>query len=99
MRFGRNSGHFLRKKVMMKLFFSSAALCLFFAALALPSCAAAQTGTLHGTVQDPSGAVVPSASISLTGGAQPLQTKSGADGQYTFRSVAPGTYTVSVTAR
>ena len=83
----------------MKLFYSSVALCLFFAALALPSCAAAQTGTLHGTVQDPSGAVVPGAAISLTGGAQPLQTKSGADGQYAFRSVAPGSYTVSVTAK
>jgi len=59
----------------------------------------AQTGALHGTVQDPSGAVVPGAAISLTGGAQPLQTKSGADGQYVFRSVAPGAYTVSITAK
>ena len=99
MRFGRNSGHFLHKKVMMKLFYFPVTLCLFFAALALPSPAAAQTGTLHGTVQDPSGAVVPGAAISLTGGAQPAQTKSGADGQYAFRSIAPGTYSVSVTAK
>jgi hypothetical protein len=64
---------------MMKLFYCPAALCLSFVAVAWP--AAAQTATLHGTVQDPSGAVVPGASVSLTGGAQPLQTKSAADGQ------------------
>jgi hypothetical protein len=85
---------------MMKLFRCPAALCLFFAALALPSCAAAQTATLHGLVQDPSGAVVPGAVISLTGGsAQPMQTKSGADGQYAFRSIAPGSYSVTVAAK
>ena len=88
---------------MMKLFRCPAALCLLLAALALPSCAAAQTGTLHGTVQDPSGAVVPNATItaiSLTGGGvQPLQTKSGADGQYAFRSIAPGSYSVTATAK
>jgi hypothetical protein len=88
---------------MMKLFYFPVALSLLFAALAWPAATAAQTGTLHGTVQDPSGAVVPNATItaaSLTGdGTKPLQTKSGADGQYSFRSVAPGTYTVSVTAK
>jgi hypothetical protein len=84
---------------MMKLFYFPVALCLFFIALAMPATAAAQTGTLHGQVTDPSGAVVPGAAISLTGGAQPLQTKSGADGQYAFRSIAPATYTVSVTAK
>ncbi|MGD0480920.1 MAG: carboxypeptidase regulatory-like domain-containing protein [Terracidiphilus sp.] len=79
------------------------ALVLFFIALAWPAAAAAQTGTLHGVVQDPSGAVVPNATItaiSLTGGgAQPVQTKSGADGQYSLRSLAPGSYTLTVTAR
>ena len=84
---------------MMNLFYFPVSLCLFFAALAWPVGAAAQTGTLHGQVTDPSGAVVPGAAISLTGGAHPLQTKSGADGQYAFRSVAPGSYTVSVTAK
>jgi Carboxypeptidase regulatory-like domain len=84
---------------MMKLFYFPVALCLFFVALAWPAAASAQTGTLHGQVTDPSGAVVPGAAISLTGGAQPLQTKSGADGQFAFRSIAPATYTVSVTAK
>ncbi len=83
----------------MKPLWRLAALCLFLSALALPEHAVAQTGTLHGAVQDPSGAVVPSASVSLTGGAQPLQTKSAADGQYSFRSIAPGSYTITATAK
>jgi hypothetical protein len=71
---------------------------LFLVALAGPA-AVAQTGTLHGQVQDPSGAVVPGAAISLTGSPATLQTKSGADGQYTFRSIAPGSYSITVTAK
>ncbi|MGD0738261.1 MAG: carboxypeptidase regulatory-like domain-containing protein [Terracidiphilus sp.] len=88
---------------MMKLFYSPAALCLFLVALAWPAAAIAQTGTLHGVVQDPSGAVVPNATISAVsltgGGAQPLQTRSAADGQYSFRSIAPGSYTITATAK
>jgi hypothetical protein len=83
----------------MKLLNCPVVLCLFLASLALPSCAAAQTAALHGTVQDPSGAVIPGAAISLTGGAQPMQTKSAADGQYSFRSVAPGSYSITVNAK
>jgi hypothetical protein len=75
------------------------ALVLYFAALLLPVAAAAQTATLHGLVTDPSGAVIPGASVSLTGGAQPLQAKSGADGQYAFRRLAPGSYTVTASAK
>jgi hypothetical protein len=74
------------------------ALVLFLVALVGPA-AVAQTATLHGQVQDPSGAVVPGATVSLTGGAQPLATKSGADGQYSFRSVAPGTYSITASAK
>ncbi len=71
----------------------------FLFALALPSMAAAQTAALHGQVQDPSGAVVPGAAILLTNGAQTLQTKSSADGQYAFRVLAPGVYTVTAAAK
>ncbi len=72
---------------------------LFFVALALPSRILAQTATLHGQVQDPSGAVVPGAAISLAGGAKTLQTRSSADGQYAFRALPPGSYTITVNAK
>lgn len=81
------------------IFFSRiSALCLVIASLLLPATAAAQTATLHGQVTDPSSAVIPGAAISLTGGAQPLQATSSADGEYAFHAIAPGSYTVSVTA-
>jgi hypothetical protein len=86
----------------MNLFSRVAVLCLVAAHLLLPVAAAAQTAALHGQVTDPSGAVIPGAAISLTGGAAPaaapIQTQSGADGQYSLRALAPGSYTVSVTA-
>ena len=87
----------------MKPLWRLAALCLFLSVVALPTHAVAQTGTLHGVVQDPSGAVVPNATVSAVsltgGGAQPLQTTFAADGQYTFRSIAPGSYTITATAK
>ncbi len=60
--------------------------------------AGAQTGALRGAVVDPSGAVVPGASVTLTLGDQILRSKSGGDGRYAFRSLAPGSYVVAVTA-
>jgi len=82
----------------MNFFSRFATLFLVAASLLLPVVAAAQTASLHGQVTDPSGAVIPGAAISLTGGVAPTQTQSGADGQYAIRSLAPGSYTVSVTA-
>jgi len=61
--------------------------------------AAAQTGALRGTVLDPSGAAVPGAAIALTLARQTERTKSGADGRYTFHSLAPGDYALTVTAQ
>jgi len=54
-------------------------------------------GTVSGTVKDATGAVIPGATVTLTGengNAQQVQT--GPDGAYTFRGIAPGTYSVSV---
>jgi len=67
---------------------------------ALPMSLVAQvTGSLHGQVQDPSGAVVPGAAVTLRGGGQVLDTQSGADGGYSFRGIPAGTYTLGVQAQ
>ena len=56
------------------------------------------SGTVRGTVKDDTGGVIPSAVVTLADEQGTLQTaNSGRDGSYTFRAVAPGTYTVSAT--
>lgn len=83
----------------MKLSSYLAVFFLSLAAFPFPVAMLAQTDTLHGYVQDPTGAVVPGATVSLAGGAGNLQTRSSADGQYAFHALAPGSYTITVTAR
>jgi carboxypeptidase family protein len=67
--------------------------------LSLPLRAVAQTSTLHGTVVDPSGAVVPGAGVTVAHEGQVQQTKSAANGSYAFHSLVAGSYTVTVTAK
>lgn len=59
------------------------------------------TGSMQGTVTDPSGAVVPGAHLMLTGttliGTKEADTD--AQGQYHFVNLPPGTYTIKVTAK
>jgi len=70
--------------------------------LAATGSAAAQAGTaaaaLTGTVRDPSGAVLPGASIVLTNTKTGIkqESASNATGNYRIANVTPGTYTVSV---
>lgn len=58
-------------------------------------------GTLRGTVQDPSGAVIPGAEVIVTnqttGGKQTTQSTS--SGEYVFPNLQVGTYMVEVTAK
>ena len=58
--------------------------------------AQAATGTLRGQVQDPSGAVIPNATVTLTtpDGHTAATTTSGGDGSYQIKNIAPGTYIV-----
>src|SRR5690349_1126373 len=57
------------------------------------------TGTVRGTVKDTTGGVIPGAVVTLTNSNGTEQTqKSGRDGSYTFRGVAPGAYTISATS-
>jgi len=67
--------------------------------LVLPSLLPAQTvsGTISGTVADPSGLAVPNATVTLTNsntGVKVVQT-TGANGEFTFTAVLPGRYSVT----
>ena len=55
--------------------------------------------TVHGTVLDPDGALVPGATVTLTSSTGKAQTAtSGSDGTYTFHAVSAGTYIMTSTA-
>jgi hypothetical protein len=68
-----------------------------------PSLLLGQTrnATLHGTVTDPTGAVIPGASTSIItpGGETIASLTTDASGAYQSRSLAPGTYIVVVSAQ
>jgi hypothetical protein len=51
---------------------------------------------VHGVVTDPDGALIPGATVTLTGNGPVVTAKSGSDGTYSA-VVTPGTYTVTVT--
>lgn len=57
-----------------------------------------KTSSLHGDVLDPTGAVVPTATVTLTHGTQALHTTSGPHGRYAFPHLPPGNYAISATA-
>jgi outer membrane receptor for ferrienterochelin and colicin len=65
--------------------------------LLLPTYVFAQSVTVSGAVVDTSGGVVPGATVVLTGPGGSQTTVSGAEGEYSFRNVAAGTYQVTVT--
>src|SRR5579875_4052095 len=58
------------------------------------------SGTVVGTITDPSGAVVPNASVQLvnTQTNAVLNTQTNSAGEYTFPNVAPGNYKITVSA-
>ena len=58
------------------------------------------TGALTGTVKDPSGAVIPNATVTLTSvdTGQARTTMTGGDGVYRFSLLAPGNYRVKMEA-
>ncbi len=78
---------------------------IFFAAfviLAASGAAWSQSvqGVITGTITDPSGAVVPNATVTITNAGTNISqtTTTGSDGSYRFSLVPPGTYTVDVKA-
>jgi len=66
---------------------------LFTTALA----AQQSTGTIRGVLADDSGAVIPAATVTLSGHGAAKTVQTQGDGSYTVAGVAPGDYTVSVT--
>jgi hypothetical protein len=60
----------------------------------------ASTGALSGTVTDPSGALIPNVTVTLTSAdtGQVRNTTTGADGTYKFGLLAPGNYKVKFSA-
>ena len=75
----------------------------FLVALLLPTLGMAQsfTGTLSGTVTDPTGAVIPNAIVTLTDvatGTSAASVNTGPDGLYSFPNLRPGAYELKVSA-
>ncbi len=82
---------------MMRSVFRTLASCFFASLLGASVCLAQFSGSLQGTVQDPSGAAIGGAVITLTNTETGVSQKATADasGVYRFASLAPGNYQVS----
>jgi len=74
---------------------------LLLLALARTGCGQVATTSLRGLVKDPTGAVIPGATITLSSDAngQRYNTISNASGEYAFAQIAPAKYTIGVTAK
>src|SRR5512134_3272391 len=66
----------------------------------MPAWAQTTTGTISGTVLDPSGQVVPGAKVAVTNEAtgEPRNGTTGATGEFVFPSLLPATYSIRVEA-
>src|SRR5450432_4567018 len=75
-----------------------AALCLTYCAGNMPSYAQVIYGSVVGTVSDPSGSVVPGATVTLTSKdtGSIKEDKADGGGRFTFGNVTPGRYDVKV---
>ena len=75
-----------------------ALLLTLFAGLTPASWAQKDTGTIVGTVKDPSGAVVPNAGVTVTDvdHGQTLNTTTNTDGEFVASPLRVGRYTVTV---
>jgi hypothetical protein len=89
--------HFLEESVAKRYAF-----CVLLFLFSLTSITFAQNAntSLRGTIKDPSGAVVPSATITLTDNAtgKILQATSNASGDYAFNQISPANYNIKVSA-
>jgi hypothetical protein len=72
---------------------------LVWVCLCWPAIVFGQTPSLRGTVKDPSGAVVPGATIQLSGSGAEQRKNTDRNGQFSFPSVASGQYQLRITAK
>jgi Carboxypeptidase regulatory-like domain len=74
---------------------------LLLIALTLPGLAQTVTGTIRGTITDPSGAIVPNAKITITNSATGVQTSAitNQSGEYSIRFLQIGQYKLIVQAQ
>jgi hypothetical protein len=56
------------------------------------------TGNIQGTVKDPSGAVVPGATVTITGSQRSYNATTNEGGEYNVNQLPPGRYVVTATA-
>ncbi len=78
----------------MNRFLPFLALLLVLILTAFTPASAQSDASLHGQVTDPSGAIVPGATVTLTAPGKSLSAQSDAGGSYSFRGVMPGSYTL-----
>jgi len=92
---------FSRIQSALWAFMAVLALGLAVVAMQKPVFGQETTGALQGTVKDPSGAVIPGATVTATApaliGAKVVVTDSA--GYYRFANLPPGTYTITVKAQ
>src|SRR5438128_362196 len=74
---------------------------LLMCSLTMTALGQVTTGSLSGTVSDPSGAIVPGATVTLVNNATGAERSaiSNSTGTFDFQALQPGTYTISVDAR
>ena len=87
----------MKKKILTAILAATATVFFF---LPIPSRAQQATTSLNGVVTDPSGGVLPGASVTITRNAtgQVLTATTNTRGEYQFSQLNPGTWTVTVTA-
>jgi hypothetical protein len=102
--------HSLYLKIKLKVeeymrFFVAIFLCLLLLSTAWaqstpPPAPPPATGALRGQITDPSGAAIPGATVVMTPATgSPIAVQSNDQGAYEFKSLAPGTYTLTVVAQ
>jgi len=93
--------HFVRLVVAVSIAFASLAFAQTSTTPTSPITATAGAGTLHGHIADPTGALIPGATISITNalGVNARTTTSDAGGSYTVTGLPPGSYIVQATVQ